>query len=416
MPDQSTIIPRSSMPLMPALVGFFFAARLCITFLFFQSDPKTGAYVNFAIHFALFLAVLLYSFGPATNSMPAMFSARPLRWVLAFLAIGLFSLAWSATISKPVAFAYWCELVAEILMILFLLRVGDIETNATAVMKGYVLGAILIAAVEWFSPTMYDLRPGDDDYFSPNAIGFTCAFAVFLIQIFGRSSLAWRMVAALLAISLLRSLSKTTIIAFVIAQALHLLLDHSRSWRGKILLTIPAVAVTWAFWGLIVNYYEVYTHLGNQSETLSGRLGIWAFVLTRSLQQPWLGHGFHSFRNVIPPFGSFEAWHAHNELLQQFYAYGVAGVLLLAVVYGSLFRQFRKVHPRSLKVRLMALLLFILIRGLADTENFDLSLPIWFIALVSVFLVHLRVPEFARNANLDSRRFISSSMTEEYAP
>jgi hypothetical protein len=61
-------------------------------------------------------------------------------------------------------------------------------------------------------------------------------------------------------------------------------------------------------------------------------------------------------------------------------------------------------------------LLFILIRGLADTENFDLSLPIWFIALVSVFLVHLRVPEFARNANLDSRRFISSSMTEEYAP
>jgi len=105
MPDQSTIIPRSSMPLMPALVGFYFAARLCITFLFFQSDPKTGAYVNFAIHFALFLAVLLYSFGPAANSMPAMFSARPLRWILAFLAIGLFSLAWSATISKPVAFA-----------------------------------------------------------------------------------------------------------------------------------------------------------------------------------------------------------------------------------------------------------------------------------------------------------------------
>jgi oligosaccharide repeat unit polymerase len=283
-------------------------------------------------------------------------------------------------------------------------------------MKGYVLGAILIAAVEWLSPTMYDLRPGDDDYFSPNAIGFTCAFAVFLIQIFGRSSLAWRMVAALLAISLLRSLSKTTIIAFVMAQAFYLLLDRSRSWRSKILLTIPAIAVTWAFWGLIVNYYEVYTHLGNQSETLSGRIGIWAFVLTRSLQQPWIGHGFHSFRNVIPPFGSFEAWHAHNELLQQFYAYGVAGVVLLAGVYGSLFRQFRKVRPQTLGIRLMALMLFVLIRGLADTENFDLSLPIWFIALVSVFLVHLPVPEFAKNANLDSRRLISSSMTEECAP
>ena len=416
MPDQSMIMTRPSTPLMPALVGFYFAARLCITFLLFQSNPKMGAYVNFALHLALFLAVVLYSFGPASNSLTGMLNARILRWVLAFLTMGLCSLAWSATISIPIAFAYWCELSAEVLMILLLLRVGDIEINAAAVMKGYVLGAVLIAAVEWLSPTMYDLRPGDDDYFSPNAIGFTCAFGVFLIQIFGHSSLVWRIVAALLAISLLRSLSKTTIIAFLIAQALYLLLDRSRSWRGKFLLTIPAMAVTWAFWGLIANYYDVYTHLGNQSETLSGRIGIWAFVLTRSLELPWLGHGFHSFRNVIPPFGSFEAWHAHNELLQQFYAYGAVGVVLLVGVYGSLFRQFRKVSSLSLRARLMALLLFILIRGLADTENFDLSLPVWFVTLLSVFLIHERVPDFASNANLDSRRLISNSRTEEYAP
>ncbi|WP_348264035.1 O-antigen ligase family protein [Telmatobacter sp. DSM 110680] len=414
MPDQSMTVPRSSTPLMPSLVGFYFAARLCITFLLFQSDPKMGAYVNFALHFALLLAVMLYSFGPGTNSLTQVLDARPLRWALAFLTMGLCSLAWSATISKPIAFAYWCELAAETVMILLVLRVGDLKTQAESVMKGYVLGAIVIAAVEWLSPTMYDLRPGDDDYFSPNAIGFTCAFAVFLIQIFGRSSFPWRMVAALLAISLLRSLSKTTIIAFVAAQALQLLLDRSQSWRAKLLLLVPPLVVTWTFQGLIVNYYEVYTHLGNQSETLSGRIGIWAFVLTRSLQQPWVGHGFHSFRNVIPPFGSFEAWHAHNELLQQFYAYGAAGVVLLGGIYGSLFKQFRKASPLSLRVQLMALMLFILIRGLADTENFDLSLPIWYIALISIFLVHQRAPGFARNANLESRHLISTGMTEEY--
>jgi exopolysaccharide production protein ExoQ len=414
MPDQSMIVTSSSPPLMPLLVGFYFAARLCITFLLFQSDPKMGAYVNFALHFALLLAVMLYSFGPGTHSLTRALDARPMRWVLAFLTMGLCSLAWSVTISKPIAFAYWCELAAELVMILLLLRVGDLKENAEAVMKGYVMGAILIAAVEWLSPTMYDLRPGDDDYFSPNAIGFTCAFGVFLIQIFARSSFAWRLVAALLAISLLRSLSKTTIVAFVAAQALHLLLDRSRSWRAKVLLLVPPLMVTWAFQGLIVSYYEVYTHLGNQSETLSGRIGIWAFVLTRSLQQPWIGHGFHSFRNVIPPFGSFEAWHAHNELLQQFYAYGAAGVVLLSGIYGSLFRQFRRISSPTLRIQLMALLLFILIRGLADTENFDLSLPIWFIALISIYLVHQRGHGFARNANLESRRFISSGMTEEY--
>jgi exopolysaccharide production protein ExoQ len=414
MPDQSMIVTSSSPPLMPLLVGFYFAARLCITFLLFQSDPKMGAYVNFALHFALLLAVMLYSFGPGTHSLTRALDARPMRWVLAFLTMGLCSLAWSVTISKPIAFAYWCELAAELVMILLLLRVGDLKENAEAVMKGYVMGAILIAAVEWLSPTMYDLRPGDDDYFSPNAIGFTCAFGVFLIQIFARSSFAWRLVAALLAISLLRSLSKTTIVAFVAAQALYLLLDRSRSRRAKIVLLVPPLMVTWAFQGLIVSYYEVYTHLGNQSETLSGRIGIWAFVLTRSLQQPWIGHGFHSFRNVIPPFGSFEAWHAHNELLQQFYAYGAAGVILLSGIYGSLFRQFRRVSSPTLRIQLMALLLFILIRGLADTENFDLSLPIWFIALISIYLDHQRAPGFARISNLESRRFISSGMTEEY--
>jgi O-antigen ligase len=138
--------------------------------------------------------------------------------------------------------------------------------------------------------------------------------------------------------------------------------------------------------------------------------------LTRSVEQPWLGHGFHSFRNVIPPFGSFEAWHAHNELLQQFYAFGALGVVVVAGVYGSLFREFRRAQSLSLRVRLMGLMVFILIRGLADTENFDLSLPIWFIALVSVFLVHKREPEFALKANPSARRLISSSMTEEYAP
>jgi exopolysaccharide production protein ExoQ len=415
MSSQTLSIPRARPLVIPAFVGFYFAARLCITFLLFKSDPKVGAYVNFALHFTLFIGVLLYSFGPALNSFREMLAARPLRWVIAFLAIGLCSLAWSVTVSMPIAFAYWSELAAEVMMILLLLRVDEICAASTAVMKGYAAGAVLIAVVEWLSPTMYDLRPGDDDFFSPNAIGFTCAFGIFLIQIAARSSLLWRFVAFFLGLSLLRSLSKTTIIAFVATQGVMLLVDPSRSWRAKFALTLPAIVVLWAFWGLFENYYEVYTHLGNQSETLSGRIGIWAFVLTRSLEQPWLGHGFHSFRNVIPPFGSFEAWHAHNEILQQFYAYGVAGVLLVGMLYASLFRLIRKTSSQALKACLTALLLFILIRGLADTENFDLSLPLWFIALVSVMLAHapVRISACTDRITSDRRRSIFGSSTEE---
>lgn len=370
----------------PAVIGFYFAARLCITFLGFTSDPKTGAYVNFGIHFLLFGGAVIYSFGPARRTVREMLEARPLRWVFAFLLMGLCSLAWSSTASMPVAIAYWLELAGEVALMILILRVDSPAAATFSLAWGYAWGAILICAVEWLSPTMYDLRPGDDDFFSPNAIGFTCALAIFLLQITVKRTVLSRMVAAVLAISLLRSLSKTTIIAFVIAQGALLLLDRSRSLRGKLAIVVAAVLVVAPFWGLFESYYDVYTHLGNQSETLSGRLGIWAFVLGRSLEQPWIGHGFHSFRNVIPPFGSFEAWHAHNELLQQFYAYGVMGVCIVVSLYGSVFRQMRKADPSRLRSTLMALLVFILIRGLTDTENFDLSLPLWLIALLSVSL------------------------------
>jgi exopolysaccharide production protein ExoQ len=130
----------------------------------------------------------------------------------------------------------------------------------------------------------------------------------------------------------------------------------------------------------------VYTSTGNESETLTGRLGIWAYFLEEALQRPWIGHGFHSVWKVIPPFGSdqFEARHAHNELLQQFYAYGAPGVCMLAGIYGSFFRQIRRLNPGRVKTLLFALLIFVLVRGLADTEAFDLSLPLWTITMISL--------------------------------
>jgi exopolysaccharide production protein ExoQ len=89
---------------------------------------------------------------------------------------------------------------------------------------------------------------------------------------------------------------------------------------------------------------------------------------------------------VVPPFGGdqFEARHAHNELLQQFYAYGAVGVCMFVGVYGSLWRQLRRLAAGPRKTFFFALLLFVLIRGLGDTEVFDLSLPLWYIVLISM--------------------------------
>jgi O-antigen ligase len=256
-------------------------------------------------------------------------------------------------------------------------------------MKGYVWGAVVIAVIIWASPTMQDLRPGNDDFFSPNAIALICAFGVFLAQFLGRSNRFWNAAAIFLAITLLRTLSKTTIIAFTAGEALLLFRDSAITRRKLLAIALGAGVVVAAFWKLIQAYFEVYTTTGNEAETLTGRVGVWDYVFERSLEQPWFGHGFHSFRNVIPNFGPFEPWHAHNELLQLFYAYGAVGILLFFMVYGSFYLQTRRLRLSSEKAFFYGFLLFIVIRGFADTDRFELTLPFWLVFLFSSLMMHL---------------------------
>jgi O-antigen ligase len=375
-------------PSLPAFVGAYFAARLCITYLFFQSEPQNGTIAALALNMFLLIVVAFHSFSPAASAKVSPLRSVPMRWVIAFLAFSLASLFWTEAISVTVALAYWCGMAADVAIVLLLLRAGTVKQVASRLIKGYVAGACLIACVMWLSPTMSDLRPGNDEFFSPNAIGFTCAFGIILAQFLMLRERAWRLPAVFLAITLLRSLSKTTILAFLAAELLLLFMSSAIPRRTKFFIVSAALAVVAAFSSLIAAYYEVYTNADNQAETLTGRIGIWAFILERSLERPWFGHGFNSVWKVIPPFGSdqFQAWHAHNELLQQFYAYGFVGIVLLIGIYGGFYLQIRRISHFDLKAVFLGLITFIVIRGLGDTERFDLSLPLWSIALFSLLL------------------------------
>lgn len=372
--------------LMAAIVGFYFAFRYCIGYLFFQSDPRAGGAFGVGLNFFLCAIIVFYSLGPAPNTLRSTVRVPAFRPVIAFLLVALCSLLWSATISVAVAFVYWCGVAADLAMVVLLFRTGPVKRMSSSLMKGYVWGAGLIAVLTWLSPTMQDLRPGNDDFFSPNAIALICAFGVFFAQFLSRSERSWNLASIFLAVTLLRTLSKTTIVAFIAGEALMLLRDSAVSRRKLLVILIISCLVVAAFWGLIQAYFEVYTTTGNQAETLTGRVGIWGYVWEESLERPWLGHGFHSFRNVVPAFGTFEPWHAHNELLQLFYAYGVVGILLFLVVYGSLYLQLHRLPWSSDKALFYGLLLFIVIRGLGDTDRFELTLPLWCVFLVSSLL------------------------------
>jgi O-antigen ligase len=282
-------------------------------------------------------------------------------------------------------------MAADTAIVVLLLRGGPVDSVVNSIMRGYIWGSCAVAVIAWLLPTQSDLRLGDEELLGPNQIGWACAFAFFLAQyLMRRKSGNWNVPAFLLAITLLRSLSKTTIIAFLVGQAYILLRDRSIGRRIKLLRIASAVLVLFVFSHLLSEYYTVYTNAGNQAETLTGRFGIWLYFLGEAVQMPWIGHGFHSVWKIIPPFNEFEARHAHNELIQQFYAYGIAGVAIVIAIYGSIWRQLRRLSDPSLRTFFLGMLLFVIVRCTADTETFDLSLPVWFIAMIGALLQHLR--------------------------
>lgn len=380
--------------LLPAVVGFFFSFRLIIVLLAVRMvgmDPQTGAGVGLALNFLLLGVVAFHSFGPVPMTSVSLFHLPCGFWVFLFLGFSGCSLFWSVAASLPAAVAFWCAMAADTAMVFLLLRTGPIGEVSAALMRGYVYAACCIALVGWILPAESDLRLGDENLLGPNAFGYACAFAIFLAEyliLVRRNQDRWKFSVAFLAITLLRSLCKTAIIAFIVGQAVLLILDKSISRKNKMWIVLTAVLVLAATSGMIASYLNAYIDTGTQAESLTGRVGIWAYIFAEALDRPWIGHGFHSVWKVIPPFyiDQFEARHAHNELLQQFYTYGVVGVFMLIGLYRSFYRQVRKLPVSPLKPLLFGLFFFVLVRGLADTETFDLSLPLWAIVMYSAVM------------------------------
>jgi exopolysaccharide production protein ExoQ len=385
-----------SSTILPFAVGFYFAFRsfimvLAVTLL--GADPRTGTGLSLSIDFLLLLITAFCTFGVARYPFRQMLHLTTVRWVFVFLAFSGCSFAWTGTASLPNAIAYWSAMAADVAIVILLFRAAPLTETSTSLMTGYVWGACAVAAIAWIMPAQEDLRLGVEDLLGPNQIGYLCGFAFFFAQYLMRERKRGFVIpGVLLAVTLLRTLSKTTIVAFLVAEGFLLISDKSISRKSKVWVTLAATAVVAACWGLLASYYDIYTSAGSQSETLSGRLGIWAYFLAEAVQQPWIGHGFDSAWMVVPPFGydNFQAAHAHNELLQQFYAYGAVGIFMFAGIYFSLYRHIRRLAKGPLRTFFFAFLLFVLVRGGADTERFDLSLPMWAIILLSILIEHRR--------------------------
>jgi O-antigen ligase len=385
--------------LLSSIVGFIYAFRVGLTFLWFQDSPSLGTVVSIGLSIGLLAAALQYTL--TSEPLQSHRSPMPgtLRCIFAYLALAFVSLSWTSTHSIPVALGYWTAMCADVLTVVLLLRGRDVEQETSRLMKGFVVGSAMVAAIAWFAPAMSDLRLGNEDFLHPNAIGFEFAIATLFALYLSREGKSWRWLGATLGTTLLRTLSKASILAFLAAAGFYLLRDSSVRRRTKLLLAVGAAAVVGTFLNVIDAYIDQYAQ-GSQLETLTGRTLIWAQSLDIALEKPLLGHGFYSYRWVVPPFGVFEAWQAHDEILQQFFSYGLLGILLTVALYWSFFRQLRRHPAHRLRTLALSLLILAVIRGLVDTDIFGLSFPLWLMAALTIGLEDDRCAGAARGANL----------------
>lgn len=382
--DSVPTIDRSGFLLLPALIGFIFAFRVCLTVLWFQDEPQNASILSVALSLTLLIAAALSTIGSTPSIPKSSFRTPTLRAITAFLGLALLSLLWTPAPLSAAA-GYWCAWAADVAAIWFIFRDGPPENSAAFLMKGFVSGACLVAIVAWSLPSTQDLRLGDEDFLHPNAIGFLFGMATLLAAHLARKSLLWAWPALFLGTTLLRTLSKSSIIAFIFAFGFALIRDSTLSRKAKIWIGIAAGSIVASLWGLLEAYLITYSQ-GIGPETLTGRTLIWAVSLEYAVKKPILGNGFYSYRFVVPAFGTFEAQQAHDELLQQFFSFGAIGVLLTITLYWLFFRQIRRTQTSPLKTLAATLLLFALIRGLTDTQNFDLSFPLWLMAMLSILL------------------------------
>jgi O-antigen ligase len=373
------------------LAGAFFSFRLFITLLSVRVlgiEPQQGTGISLVLNVSLLLLVVLQSAGAATCSTKDLSRIPPVRWVFFFLIFSYISLLWTVADSRFAACGYWCAMASDVGIVFLLARADENAAGMYSLLRGYVVGACIFALLAWLLPGQSDMRLGDDELLGANDIGYISALGFFVAQYLTRQRIGrYGIAAAFLAVTLLRSLSKTAIVAFVFAQSYLLLRDTSMSRKTKLYLMFAAVLVCVLFSGLLLSYLDLYSNTGNSPETLTGRLGIWAYILDEAISRPWIGHGFYSVWKVIPPFGLFEARHAHNEMLQQFYLFGVCGVALLVGLYGSFIRFARKHQDAPVKTFFTTFILFIVIRGLAEAEGYDVSFPLWMIVAYSALLM-----------------------------
>lgn len=322
---------------------FFIGIEGCLTFVFFQGNPVLGTLIGYIppAAFAFFLLTTLLIGGQLQHA--EILKPMSAKMLLALSLWAGLTMFWTGANPRYSAFGYWAILALKILIVLLLFLLGNVEKIAIKSLQGLAWGSVVLGLVPFLlNARTIDGRLGNEEFFHPNGIGnqmaLTCLCTIYLaLQSWGKVSERRPYIVMLLFLlfTLLRSLSKTSILSFLIA-ALVYVLRSTINVQKKINLVLISGGIIAVSFTRLSTYLDTYLNEQQGGEALAtgtGRTQIWEMTWNRIQENPIWGYGYQSYRDVADQIIGLRLVHPHNEVLNIWFNLGGVGLLLGVLTY-----------------------------------------------------------------------------------
>jgi exopolysaccharide production protein ExoQ len=396
--------------------------RFALAFLFFHDQPKAATLVQalISLAFAFILIILRLLAHGSFRPLPL---PRVIQWAMLYIAWTGLSLSWTFSDTFLSAVGYWAMMLLDVLVVMAMLKWDEIERISIASLKGLVAGTYAIDSIALlFAAGDEQGRLGDPEFLHPNNLGHFTSLAA-LVSIFfwqrapeGSSERSrWAIGSIILSWMVVRTLSKTSIVAFAVAAAFSILVGTNFRKKTKLRILFASFLLMAVSYGFTSRYMSAYLETNpNDVTTLTGRTILWIKSWDMITERPMIGYGTLSFRNYAPQDWEIRTTHGHNEWVTQAFQLGFVGVFLTAIVYVSYYRHFRRVKDLFKRKLGTSILIFTAIEGMASAEPVGLLFPLPLLVLMSVW-ASLDTDDIGKlnleGAVLSSRRFGDSLAT-----
>lgn len=388
---------KTSAPQFSRIAFWFWTLSLFKTtfaLLFFRSNPAvaTGLGAVVSVAFAYFVVIRVIGAKDLTeiNAFPAV-----IKWIGLYLVWCALSLCWTRSASPTSALGYWGVMVADVFVAVAMLRWGNVELIAVESLKGIVAGGVLISFCALLTKSDDpNGRLGDLEFLHPGNVGkFAGEAALCGLFLWFKSRTEseghpwlWSFSSLFLGWIVLRSLSKTSIVALLCALVFYIVCSRWIRLKQKILVLVVGTVLVAGMYTLLNTYLDTYfEETPNDASTLTGRTVLWIESWNMITEHPIAGYGFISFRDYGPQDWEVRTTHAHNEWITQWFQLGLVGLLVAVLIYCSYFHQVRR-SPRSPQRELaLSMLIYMLIQGFAIAEPTGLMFPLPMMLMLSTW-------------------------------